>query len=134
MKKKGTAVTLTTGILCAYFLYLAAQLLIAAIAVRIPVSEKSLTAVQSFSALCAVFCGSLITIRRGTSLKKAGASLAVAGAFLLLVLLSGFLLYNRIDPAGEKGIWRILAAAFGGILPCFFGSGKRKKTKRKKRK
>ncbi len=134
MKKKRTAATLTTGILFAYLLYLAAQLLIAAVAVRIPISEKSLTAVQSFSAFCAVCCGSLLAIRRGTSFKRAGTSLAVAGAFLLLVLLSGFLLYNRVAPTGEKGGWRILAAILGGILPGFFGSGKRRKVRRKKRK
>lgn len=130
MKKQSTAFALFVAITDTYLLYLGAQLLLAAAAVRTPIPAGYLATIQFLICAVAVLAGGKFAARRAGMGSMAG-SLSAAGGFAALVLLSGFLLYNRIAPAGE-GIRFLLAVLSGSILAGIPEKRKRKTMKRKR--
>lgn len=131
MKRRGTVSALLFGTVAAYLLYLILQFLLAAFAVRTPISVKYLVVVQQLLCFVSVFAGSRFTARNASKLGSMVSSLIVTGFFVLLVFLSGFLLYNRIGAAGE-GIRFLLAALSGGVLAGIPTKKKKRATKRRK--
>lgn len=130
MKKRSAAFTLVVGAASAYALYLGLQLILAAFAIRTPISTKYLAAFQLLFCFVAVFTGGRIAACTTTRLGSLTSSLIVTVSFAVLVFLSGFLIYNRVGTAGQ-GIRFLLAVVPGGILAGI--PAKKRKTRKRKR-
>lgn len=128
-KKSAPWMVVARGVLMAAILYLVLQLLLALLAAKGVLPEKHVYPVQVVTCLLSVLLGARYTAKRldrGTMTS----ALMVSGAYTLLMLLIGFLAFDKIVWS-KQSAGLLLAVLCGGILAGLLGgkSGKRRHKK-----
>jgi putative membrane protein, TIGR04086 family/integral membrane protein, TIGR04097 family len=128
---KSTPAALAGGTAVSLAAYVLLQLLLAFLTVRSVLPEKALLQAQAVSCGLAALLGGLFAARR-TGMNVLSTTVATACCFVAVMLLVGFLVYDRVVWNGQSG-HLLLAAACGGVLAGLPVSGKKRGSRARKR-